>query len=236
MARKAPASQGYREIAAYPHDAAAYTQGLYWHNGYLYESTGLEGRSSLRKVELETGRVVQKRDLDKAYFGEGIARLGNRIYQLTWQHGLGFIYDEATFRQTGDFRYAGQGWGLTSDGALLYLSNGSERIEVIDPQDFKIVRTIEVYTDREKVESLNELEWIDGEIWANVYTTDRIVRIDPATGVVLGVIDLRGLLKTSDRDIHTDVLNGIACDADTRRLFVTGKNWKKLFQIEVTHQ
>jgi glutamine cyclotransferase len=232
-AKEAPAVYGYREIAAWPHDPTAYTQGLYWHDGYFYEGTGLEGQSSLRKVDPATGAVLQKIDLDKQYFGEGIALLGGKIYQLTWQHSLGFIYDAETFRQVGDFRYTGQGWGLTTDGTYLYMSNGSERIEVIDPDGFKKHRTIEVCTDQEKVDQLNELEWIEGEIWANVYLTDRIVRIDPATGAVTGVIDLSGLLKTTDKDIHTDVLNGIAYDASTRRIFVTGKNWKKLFEIQV---
>jgi glutamine cyclotransferase len=234
MAAKAPTVYGYREIAWRPHDPTAYTQGLYWQDGYLYEGTGLEGHSSLRKVDPETGAVLRKIDLDPRYFGEGIALLDGKIYQLTWQHGLGFIYDAQTFRQLGDFRYTGEGWGLTTDGTYLYMSNGSERIEVIDPDGFRSVRTIEVCTDRTKVGSLNELEWIDGEIWANVYMTDQIVRIDPATGAVTGIVDLRGLLKTADKDIHTDVLNGIAWDASARRLFVTGKNWKKLFEIQLS--
>ena len=235
-AQVAPVSYGYREIASYPHDNTAYTQGLYWHDGYLYEGTGTEGASSLRKVDLTTGQVLQKIDLDKKYFGEGIALLDGKIYQLTWQHGLGFIYDAETFRQVGDFQYAGPGWGLTTDGTHLYMSNGSERIDVIDPNGFKKVRTIEVYTDSQKVENLNELEWIEGEIWANVYTSDQIVRIDPATGAVTGVIDLRGILKTADKEINTDVLNGIAYDAACKRIFVTGKNWKKLFRIEVVRK
>lgn len=236
LSRQAPTLYGYRTVAEHPHDPTAYTQGLYWHGGSLYEGTGLEGRSSLRRVDLSSGEVLQKVDLDPRYFGEGIALLGGRIYQLTWQQGVGFIYDAATLRRIGDFRYTGEGWGLTTDGTYLYMSNGSERIEVIDPEGFKKVRAIEVYTDRSKVEALNELEWIGGEIWANVYTTDRIVRIDPATGAVTGVVDARGLLRTEDRDIHTDVLNGIAHDPSTGRIWVTGKNWKKLFEITLHKQ
>lgn len=228
-----PVLYSYRVLNTYPHDRTAYTQGLYWHDGYLYEGTGQEGRSSLRKVDLPTGEVLQKKELDKEFFGEGIALLNGKIYQLTWQHNRGFIYDATTFKQVGEFGYSGEGWGIATDGKLLYMSDGSERIYVIDPDGFRRIRTLEIYTDQGKVNYLNEMEWIGGELWANVYMTDKIVRIDPVTGVVKGIIDMSGLLKSSDTDVNTDVLNGIAYDPSGKRIFVTGKNWNKLFEIEL---
>lgn len=231
-----PVRYGYRIVNTFPHDRTAYTQGLYWHQGYLYEGTGQEGQSSLRRVDLATGKVQKIKNLDRQYFGEGIALLGGKIYQLTWTTNRGFIYDAESFQQIGEFGYSGEGWGLTTDGTRLYMSDGSERIHVIDPEGFKKIRSIDVYTDEGRVTQLNELEWIDGEIWANVYMSESIVRIDPATGIVTGIIDMRGLLKSSDKDIHTDVLNGIAYDPAGKRIFVTGKNWSKLFQIELVRR
>ena len=226
-----PAMYSYKVINTYPHDRQAYTQGLYWHDGYLFEGTGLEGKSSLRRVEFETGKVIQSIMLDNRYFGEGIALLNGKIYQLTWRNGVGFVYNAETFAKEGEFSYAGEGWGLTTDGTYLYMSDGTETIRVIDPEGWKTIRTINVYTDQGKFVYLNELEWIEGEIWANVYTQDLVVRIDPATGVVTGVIDFSGLLSEHDSFSNTDVFNGIAYDRGTGRIFVTGKNWSKLFEI-----
>ena len=236
MAAKAPDLYGYRVIKSYPHDARAYTQGLFWHEDHLYESTGLKGESTLRRVDPASGKVLQSISLDAKYFGEGAAILDGKIYQLTWEEQTGFIYNADTFEKVGEFGYTGPGWGLTTDGQYLYMSNGSEKILVLDPQTLRPIRTIEVYTDQGRVVNLNEMEWIDGEIWANIYTTDQIVRIDPATGMVRGVIDLKRLLPPADKDLSTDVLNGIAYDPATRRIFVTGKNWTKLFEIEIVKQ
>ncbi len=230
-----PAAYGYRVVRTFDHDRTAYTQGLFWHEGLLYESTGMEGRSSLRKVDPESGAVLKKIDLDDRYFGEGIALLDGKIYMLTWKHNIGFVYD-LDFRKIDEFGYQGEGWGLTSDGRWLYMSNGSEKIYRIDPERFGIVETIQVYSDQGKVVRLNELEWIEGEIWANVYLTDQIVRIDPSTGAVTGLVDLKGILKSSDKDMTTDVLNGIAYDAETKKIYVTGKNWSRLFEIAVVRQ
>lgn len=228
LAGKAPVLYGHRVRNVYPHDRTAYTQGLLWHDGYLYESTGLEGGSTLRQVDLTDGRVVRSVPLDDSYFGEGLALLGGKLYQLTWRSNKGFVYDLKTFERVGEFGYGGEGWGLATDGTSLYQSDGTEKIRVIDPETFRTVRTIEVCTDRSRVPYINELEWIDGELWANVYTTDTVIRIDPRTGAVVGVIDLAGLLSPADVTAQTDVLNGIAYDAKTGRIFVTGKNWNKL--------
>lgn len=236
LAAESPARYTYRVVNTYPHDRTAYTQGLYWRDGYLYESTGQTKQSTLRRVELNTGEVVKEHKLEDKYFGEGAAYLDGKIYQLTWEHGIGFIYDAETFRQVGDFGYAGEGWGITTDGEYLYMSNGTEKIAVLDPETMKAVRTIEVYTDETRINYVNELEWIEGEIWANVYLTDVIIRIDPQTGVVKGIIDLKRILPSVDKDLSTDVLNGIAYDPQTKRIFVTGKNWNKLFEIEVIQQ
>ena len=236
LAGKAPVLYGHRVRNVYPHDRTAYTQGLLWHDGYLYESTGLEGGSTLRQVDLTDGRVVRSVPLDDSYFGEGLALLGGKLYQLTWRSNKGFVYDLKTFERVGEFGYGGEGWGLATDGTSLYQSDGTEKIRVIDPETFRTVRTIEVCTDRSRVPYINELEWIDGELWANVYTTDTVIRIDPRTGAVVGVIDLAGLLSPADVTAQTDVLNGIAYDAKTGRIFVTGKNWNKLFEIVPVRQ
>ena len=228
-----PVRYGYRVVNSYPHDHTAYTQGLFWYDGYLYESTGQTGQSTFRKVDLETGEVLQSHKLEDKYFGEGAVVLGDKMYQLTWQHNRGFIYDAATLEPLGEFGYTGEGWGLTTDGEYLYMSDGTEKIAVYDPATFRKLRTIEVYGTEGRITQVNELEWIEGEIWANVYQSDVVLRIDPATGAVMGIVDLRRILPSADKDIHTDVLNGIAYDPDTGRIFVTGKNWKKLFEIEV---
>ncbi len=228
-----PTRYGYRIVKIFPHDTKSYTQGLLWHNGYLYEGTGEYGRSALKKVELSSGKTVQEHPLERRFFGEGIALLDGKIYQLTWREGKVFIYDAETFEKTGEFVYGGEGWGLTTDGEKLYMSDGSSLIRVIDPATFQCEKTIPVRETGSVVENLNELEWIDGAIWANVYLTDRIVIIDPATGQVTGTIDMKGLLGPADITYDTDVLNGIAWDPENRRLFVTGKNWNKLFEVEL---
>jgi glutamine cyclotransferase len=230
-----PEKYGYRTVRVFPHDPDAYTQGLLWHNGFLYEGTGQEGHSSLRKVVLETGTVLQKHNLDSKFFGEGIAISGNQIYQLTWQSKVGFIYDLETFRELGRFYYNTEGWGLTTIGKQLVMSDGSNKLYFIDPLNFNTVSTIEVYDNQSMVVNLNELEYIGGEIWANIYMTDLIARIDPSTGKVTGYLDLVGIISPSERrNDGDDVLNGIAWDPDADRIFVTGKNWPKLFEISVT--
>ena len=228
-----PQFYGYKIIKVYPHDANAYTQGLLFDNGVLYESTGLEGHSSLRKVEIATGKVLKNKKLADEYFAEGLVLLNDKLYQLTWQNNKAFVYDVNTFEQLHEFGYGGEGWGITTDGKLLYMSDGTDEIRILNPETFKKVGSINVYTDNSKVMYLNELEWINGEIWANVYTTNAIIRIDPRSGAVKGVIDMSGLLTESDINSNTDVLNGIAYDEATGRIFVTGKNWNKLFEIEV---
>ena len=236
LAAKAPILYGHKVLRQYPHNADSYTQGLLWHNGSLYESTGLEGRSSVRRVELATGRPVVTKKLDDNLFGEGLALLDGKLYQLTWQNNKAFVYDLETFDKVGEFDYSGEGWGLTTDGKHLYMSDGSEYLRILDPETFRVQRSVPVTFRGAPVQLLNELEWIDGKIWANVYVTDQIVIIDPASGIVEGVIDLRGLLPDEEIAPDTDVLNGIAYDAASERIFVTGKRWSKLFEIEIIPQ
>jgi len=221
----------YKIVNTYPHDPQAFTQGLEFHDGYLYEGTGLKGKSSLRRVELRTGRVVQIHRLPSEYFGEGITILGDKIYQLTWQNGVCFVYDRRTFRQITQFRYDGEGWGLTNDGKHLIMSDGSEVITFRDPDTFAEVRRITVRAQGKPVKNLNELEYIEGELWANIWYSDIIARIDPTTGIVKAWVDMEGL-PVPNRDIEA-VLNGIAYDRQNKRIFVTGKNWSKLFEIEL---
>ena len=223
----------YEVIQAWPHDTTAFTEGLLFRNGDLLESTGLNGQSTLRDVDLNTGRVLKEISVPAQYFGEGLTVMGSHAYQLTWKTGVGFIYDADTFQSEGRFTYTGEGWGLTTDGHELILSDGTSRIRFLDPGTFKVVRTIDVTEAGQPVENLNELEWIKGEIFSNVWQTDKIVRIDPATGNVRGVIDLSGLLSPEDRRPDTDVLNGIAYDDASDRLFVTGKRWPKIFEIRL---
>jgi|HigsolmetaAR202D_1030399.scaffolds.fasta_scaffold00067_7 Glutamine cyclotransferase len=230
----APPVQGFRVIASYPHDPEAFTQGLIYENGQLYEGTGLNGRSSLRRVELETGSVQQSVALEEQYFGEGITILGDKIYQLTWQNRVGFVYDKSSFALIGQFSYATEGWGLTTDGTHLIMSDGSSTIYFLDPNSFEVVRQVVVDNPTGgPISRINELEYINGEIYANIWQTDKIVRIDPNNGRVLGWIDLTGLLGPEDRVQPVDVLNGIAYDSENQRLFVTGKLWPKLFEIEL---
>lgn len=228
-----PQKQTYRVVKTFSHDPNAYTQGLFVHDGFLYEGTGQNGSSSLRKVELATGKVLQSANLNQEYFGEGIALLNGKIYQLTWTSGIGFVYELESFKKLNSFNYATQGWGLTTNGTDLIMSDGSNIIYFMEPDGFSEVRRIEVFDNNGPVRSLNELEYIDGKIWANVYTTNRIVIIDPKTGVVVSEVDFSNILKDSDRTGNEDVLNGIAYDYSNKHLYVTGKNWPKLFQVEI---
>jgi glutaminyl-peptide cyclotransferase len=228
----APVHYSYEVINAWPHDPTAFTQGLVFRGNGLLESTGLNGRSTLREVDLKTGRVLKQVSLSAEFFGEGLAVLNGRAYQLTWQNHRAFVYDADTFRREKELSYEGEGWGLASDGESLLLSDGSNRIRVLDPETFKVVRTIEVKDGGKPVDRLNELEWIKGEIFANVWQTDRVVRIDPTTGQVRGVIDFSGLLQPAER-ARDNVLNGIAYDPVSDRLFVTGKNWPKVFEVRL---
>lgn len=224
----------FKVVHAYPHDQGAFTQGLFYKDGFLYEGTGLNGRSSLRKVRLETGEVTQKVDLPERYFGEGIAQLGGKIYQLTWKSGTGFIYDAQNFHQTGMFSYQGEGWGLTTMGRDLLMSDGTDEIRVLDGATLKEKRRIKVHDGDAPVTEINELEVVDGEIFANIWQTDRIARISPRTGKVVGWIDLAGILSPMYRRKRDAVLNGIAFDARGKRLFVTGKLWPNVFEIQLT--
>ena len=227
------AADGYRVVHVYPHDPNAFTQGLIYLDGHLYESTGLNGRSSLRMVDLTTGQVQQKVDLPQQYFGEGLAPWGSTLIQLTWQSHIAFVYDRFSFRQLRTISYPWEGWGLTEDGKSLILSDGSSTLRFLDPENFHLRREIKVTDHGKPVDKLNELEYIHGEIYANIWYSDRIARISPATGAVLGWIDLHGLLPASERTDPDAVLNGIAYDTARGRLFVTGKLWPKLFQIQV---
>jgi glutaminyl-peptide cyclotransferase len=232
----APVKYGYEVVHIYPHDPSAFTQGLVFTDGKLYEGTGQQGHSSLREVELQTGHIVKKVDLPEPYFGEGIALLNNKIYQLTWQHQVGFIYDAQKFEQLGKFNYSGEGWGLTTDGHSLILSDGSNRLRFLNPDSFQVTRTIAVLDGKLPVKELNELEYINGEIYANIWHDNRIVTIDPQTGRVTGWIDLTGLLPPGDVQDEEAVLNGIAYDQAGNRLFVTGKLWPRLFEIKLKRQ
>jgi glutamine cyclotransferase len=232
--RAAIPTYGVDVIHTYPHDPTAYTEGLFYLDGYIYESTGLEQHSSIRKVKLETGEVLQKLEIPSQYFGEGIVNWDGRLLSLTWKSHLGFIFDLATFKRQGQFRYEGEGWALTQDGRQILMSDGTPQIRFINPQTLKETGRITVTLDGKPVPNVNELEWIKGEIYANVWQSDWILRIDPHDGHVVGLINLAGLLRSSDRvPGQTDVLNGIAYDAKGDRLFVTGKNWPKLFEIRL---
>jgi len=221
-----------RVVRTYPHDPAAFTQGLVYANGVLYESTGLEGRSSLRRIDLASGRVERIRELAAPHFAEGLTVLDGKIFQLTWRSQVGFIYDQATFQLLGTFPYAGEGWGLTQDGTRLIISDGSATLYFLDPETYRRVSQVQVRDGSRPVTRLNELEFIEGRVYANVWMTERIAIIDPATGLVEAWLDLHGLLRPEDRRGAEDVLNGIAFDAASGRIWVTGKLWPKLFEIE----
>ncbi len=228
-----PDVAGYQVVKEYPHDRSAYTQGLVFLNGFLFESTGLNGRSSVRKVRLETGEVVQRYSVDPAYFAEGLTEWRDKLIQITWQSGTGFVYDRETLRLTGTFTYSGEGWGLTHDGKRLILSDGTANLRFLQPDSFRETGRVVVRDRGEPVLNLNELEYVDGEIYANVWHSNRIARISPTTGEVLGWIDLSGLLPKVFALDPEGVLNGIAYDSASKRLFVTGKLWPKLFEIRV---
>ena len=238
----------YEVVKAYPHDSKAFTEGLYFKDGFLYESTGEKRSSSLRKVDLETGKVVQKWDLPPDDFGEGISELNGKIYMLTWQQQLGRVFDGATFKLLQEFEYQGEGWGMTTDGTNLIFDQGTHVLKFMDPNTFKTVRTLPVFReDGRPLMQINELEWVNGEIWGNIWHSEQqnilgkpnyIVRIDPTNGKVLGWIDLGGISPGDQSDDPDDeksenTLNGIAYDAANDRIFVTGKKWKKLYEIKV---
>jgi glutaminyl-peptide cyclotransferase len=235
-----PASQAgtvpqytYQVVHSYPHDPTAFIEGLFYWKGFLYESTGLEWQSSVRKVKLETGEVVQKYDLPGAYFGEGIVNWKDKLIQLTYRTEVGFIYDFATFETKGQFHYQGEGWALTTDGKHIIMSDGTPQLRFLDPETLQEQSRLTVIDNGQPVTNLNELEWIKGEIFSNIWQSDRIARINPASGKVVGWIDLTGLLHGADRTPQAEVLNGIAYDAEHDRLFVTGKLWPKLFEIKL---
>ncbi len=224
---------GYQVVHAYPHDPSAFTEGLEFRAGFLYESTGLKGRSWLRKEKVETGQVLQQIDLDPQYFGEGLTILNQQIVQLTYTTEIGFVYDQSTLRVKRTFNYSGEGWALTNDGQNIYMDDGTAQIRVWDPVTLQEKRRITVHDRGQPVTNVNELEWVRGEIYANIWQTNRIARISPADGRVLGWINLEGILPAADRGGQEDVLNGIAYDVLGDRLFVTGKQWPKLFEIKV---
>ncbi len=239
LANKAPVVYDYNIVNEYPHDTKAYTQGLEYYNGFLYETTGRRGQSSLRKVELKTGKVLQKVDLNSKYFGEGMTIFNNKIYWLTWQAKKGFVYNLDTFKQEKEFSYgkSTEGWGLTHNEKELIKSDGTHKIWFLDPKTLNEKKSIQVYTNKYALKDLNELELIDGKIYSNKYQQNAIVIIDPETGIVEGVANLNSLKKEMEKTQklkpQDEVLNGIAYDAENKRLFVTGKNWGKLFEIEL---
>ncbi|MEO7133080.1 MAG: glutaminyl-peptide cyclotransferase [Vicinamibacterales bacterium] len=237
IAQRKPAPvQGYRIIATFPHDTTSFTQGLVFAaDGQIYESTGLQGESTLRRVDIASGKTLQRIDVPSQYFAEGLAMVGDELLQLTWQHKLGFVYDRATFKQKRTFPYATEGWGIAYDGAAqLVMSDGSDTLTFLDPKTFAAGKKLRVLDAGRPIANLNELEWIEGEIWANVWMTDRIARISPQTGEVNAWIDLSTLFPRSQRLPPADELNGIAYDKATRRIFITGKKWPRLYQIAIS--
>jgi len=236
IAQRKPAPvQSYKVVATFPHDTSSFTQGLVFADGELYESTGLNGESTLRRVEIATGKTLQRIDIPKQYFAEGLALVGDELLQLTWQHRLGFVYDRKTFQQKRTFTYNTEGWGIAYDGtSRLIMSDGSDTLVYLDPKTFAVTTTLQVRDAGRPIRNLNELEWIEGEIWANVWQTDRIARISPNTGEVNAWIDLGSLFPRLQRTPPADELNGIAYDKATRRIFITGKKWPRLYQITVS--
>ncbi|QGJ70338.1 Glutaminyl-peptide cyclotransferase [Planctomycetales bacterium 10988] len=233
---QAPTWYACRVVNTYPHDPQAFTQGLVYDDGELLESTGLYGESSLRRVELKTGKVLQQINISSTYFAEGITLWDGQIVQLTWRNRQGFLFDADSFKQTDQFRYAGEGWGLTHDGLHWIMSDGSNILRFIDPETREVVRKLPVFDRRFPVKELNELEYIDGEIYANLWHRDRIARISPESGQVTGWIDLRNLLPAHLRPNPEAIPNGIAYDPEEDRLFLTGKNWPKLYEVQLIRQ
>jgi glutaminyl-peptide cyclotransferase len=223
---------GYQVVNVYPHDAKAFTQGLLYRDGALFESTGLNGQSTLRRVQLETGKILQQAKVDDRYFAEGLTDWGSRLVQLTWNTNIGFVYEVTSFKQLQTFRYTGEGWGLTHDDRAIIMSDGTPALRFLNPETLQETRRLQVKDGDLPVEDLNELEFVDGEIYANVWTTDRIAIIAPSTGQVTGWINLAGLMPRGATSGDA-VLNGIAYDAQRKRLFVTGKLWPRLFEITV---
>jgi glutaminyl-peptide cyclotransferase len=230
----APPEYRVQVVRSFPHDRHAFTQGLEYHDGKLYEGTGIEGRSSVRIEDLDSGKVLSQTDIPKPLFGEGITVLGGSIFEITWLSHDGFIYRKSDLRRTGEFHYPGEGWGLANDGKHIYFSDGTPVIRVLAPRTLAETRRITVHDGAAGIKMLNELEWIRGEIWANIWQTNRIARISPADGAVLGWIDAAGLLQPEDTAGQiVDVLNGIAYDAAHHRIFLTGKLWPKVFEIKL---
>lgn len=231
-----PKLLSYKIINTYVHDTAAYTQGLEFYNGVLYEGTGQYNESTLRKTDYKTGKIITKIDLEKKYFGEGITILNNKIYQLTWKENTAFVYDANSLKlvQTLPYKEALEGWGLTNDGKNLYMSDSTEKIHVLNPENLEEINSFNVYSNTTKIEAVNEMEWIDGKIYGNIYQKDAIAVINPNSGAVEGIINLADLKKKVSQLPDTDVLNGIAYNPATKTLFVTGKNWDKLFEIKVS--
>ncbi|RLD29421.1 MAG: glutaminyl-peptide cyclotransferase [Bacteroidetes bacterium] len=228
----------YKIVNEYPHDITSYTQGLEFFNGELYESTGQHGESKLRKVDYKTGEVLKNIDLAKEYFGEGLTILNNNIYQLTWQNNVGFIYDLETFDKKSSFNYgkSKEGWGICNDGKQLYKSDGTDKIWILEPETLEEQEFIQTYTNKGKIVGMNELEWVEGKIYANRYQLDGVAIINPNNGAIEGVIDFRSLKKKVTQHKGLDVLNGIAYNSETKTIFVTGKRWDKLFEIEIIEQ
>ena len=222
-------------VKEYPHDTSSYTQGLFFYKGDMYESTGQYGSSTFRKVDIATGEPLEKLDFNRKYFVEGSVVLGDNLYILTWESKVAFIYDASTLEYKSTYSYPREGWGLTTDGRQLIASDGSSRLYFLDGE-YKLQKAVDVKLDGRPVRNLNELEYIDGKVWANVYMTDLIVIINPSTGVVEGTVDCTGLLPASLRDRRTDVLNGIALDPATGKIYLTGKYWKRLYEIELVEK
>ncbi|MCF6297263.1 MAG: glutaminyl-peptide cyclotransferase [Flavobacteriaceae bacterium] len=235
LAANPPIVYSYKIINEYPHDSKAFTQGFEYHNGFLYESTGQRGKSTLRKVELKTGKVLQKINIDKKYFAEGMTIFNNKIYQLTWQGNVGFVYNLESFELEKTFNYnkSKEGWGLTHDNKRLIKTDGTERIWFLNPETLKEESFIEAYTNSRKAEKLNELEFIEGKIYANLWQQNSILIVNPKNGAIEGIVNLKGLQSKVGKEGNDKVLNGIAYDAENNRLFVTGKEWNKVFEIEL---
>jgi glutaminyl-peptide cyclotransferase len=238
LAKDEPRLFNYTVVNVFPHDTKAYTQGLEFHRDTLFEGTGRNGFSSLRKTNFKTGEIYQIEKLDNKYFGEGITILNNKVYQLTWQNKVGFIYDADNLKRLSEFKYPKpvEGWGLCNDGTHLYKSDGTEKIWIIDPKDMIDIASINVYTNKSKIKAVNELEWVNGQIYANIYQKDAIAIVNPKTGAVTGLLNLIGLkaqIATPNLDPYNDVLNGIAYHPTRKTLFVTGKNWDKIFEIKI---
>ncbi len=230
--KASPAVYGYQVVNRFPHDRGAFTEGLFVLDGDFYESTGLEGKSNLRRVEIATGRVKQQYNVPSQYFGEGIVAFGKQLFQLTYKTEVAFVYDRSTFQLLKTYKYKGEGWGMTTDGKRLIMSDGTAQLRFLDPATFKELGRLSVTDAGRPIDQLNELEWIKGEIWANIWLTNRIVRINPQTGRVNSWLDMSGILSVMET-AGTDVMNGIAYDAKTDRVFVTGKYWPRVFEVKV---